>query len=223
MPSTANLPPKAKRRSVLTCAVSSSLKYLRNEPYSQPRHQPSWQRSRSSEKPIKSSDLLILLKNTGVFKSFIRVQIPRQQFQTDHSSMELGPVRRMPEIRTSRKRAQCRKYNILILGASYGSLLASKILFGGHSVKLVCLPGGSRPSSTRKYLRVRLPVKGRRSRLRSTRESSPEKCSAAGAADVDPSEFDLIGLAMQEPQYGSAGVRQLLDGIAQPTFHVCPS
>ncbi|QQO24833.1 hypothetical protein JJB98_23475 [Bradyrhizobium diazoefficiens] len=24
-------------------------------------------------------------------------------------------------------------YNILILGASYGSLLASKILFGGHS------------------------------------------------------------------------------------------
>ena len=32
------------------------------------------------------------------------------------------------------------KYNILIMGASYGSLLASKILFGGHSVKLVCLP-----------------------------------------------------------------------------------
>jgi hypothetical protein len=31
-------------------------------------------------------------------------------------------------------------YNILILGASYGSLLASKLLFGGHSVKLVCLP-----------------------------------------------------------------------------------
>ena len=29
------------------------------------------------------------------------------------------------------------KYNILIMGASYGSLLASKILFGGHSVKLV--------------------------------------------------------------------------------------
>ena len=31
-------------------------------------------------------------------------------------------------------------YNILIMGASYGSLLASKLLFGGHSVKLVCLP-----------------------------------------------------------------------------------
>ena len=35
-------------------------------------------------------------------------------------------------------------YKILILGASYGSLLASKMLFGGHSIHLVCLPGGSR-------------------------------------------------------------------------------
>ena len=31
-------------------------------------------------------------------------------------------------------------YNILIMGASYGSLLASKLLFSGHQVKLVCLP-----------------------------------------------------------------------------------
>ena len=27
--------------------------------------------------------------------------------------------------------------NILILGASYGSLLASKLLFGGHNVRIV--------------------------------------------------------------------------------------
>ena len=26
------------------------------------------------------------------------------------------------------------------MGASYGSLLASKMLFGGHSIHLVCLP-----------------------------------------------------------------------------------
>ena len=31
-------------------------------------------------------------------------------------------------------------YNILLMGASYGSLLASKLLFGGHSIHLVCLP-----------------------------------------------------------------------------------
>ena len=31
-------------------------------------------------------------------------------------------------------------YRILILGASYGSLLATKLLLAGHTVKLVCLP-----------------------------------------------------------------------------------
>ena len=31
-------------------------------------------------------------------------------------------------------------YKILMLGASYGSLLASKMLFGGHSIHLICLP-----------------------------------------------------------------------------------
>ena len=31
-------------------------------------------------------------------------------------------------------------YNILIFGASYGSLLATKLLLGGHTVKLVCVP-----------------------------------------------------------------------------------
>ena len=31
-------------------------------------------------------------------------------------------------------------YKILMMGASYGSLLASKMLFGGHKIHLVCLP-----------------------------------------------------------------------------------
>ena len=30
--------------------------------------------------------------------------------------------------------------NILILGASYGSLLSTKLLMAGHNVSLVCLP-----------------------------------------------------------------------------------
>ena len=29
-------------------------------------------------------------------------------------------------------------YNILLMGASYGSLLASKLLFGGHSTSIWC-------------------------------------------------------------------------------------
>ena len=36
-------------------------------------------------------------------------------------------------------------YKILLMGASYGSLLASKLLFGGHSIHLVCLPAEAAP------------------------------------------------------------------------------
>src|SRR5262249_56145288 len=39
-----------------------------------------------------------------------------------------------------RNRCAMPAYNILLMGASYGSLLASKLLFGGHSIHLVCLP-----------------------------------------------------------------------------------
>ena len=49
-------------------------------------------------------------------------------------------------------------YKILIMGASYGSLLASKILYGGHSVHLVCLPAEADLINAEGF-RVRLPVK----------------------------------------------------------------
>jgi len=51
-------------------------------------------------------------------------------------------------------------YNILILGASYGSLLASKILLGAHSVKLVCLPAEADLINSEGF-RVRIPIRGR--------------------------------------------------------------
>jgi len=106
------------------------------------------------------------------------------------------------------------KYNILILGASYGSLLASKILFGGHSVKLVCLPAEADLINSEGF-RVRMPVRGRSEQVVIDSRELPGKVSAAGAADVDPKDYDLIGLAMQEPQYGSPGVRELLDAVAK--------
>src|SRR6201989_505611 len=96
-------------------------------------------------------------------------------------------------------------YKILIMGASYGSLLASKLLFGGHSVKLVCLPTEADLINSEGF-RVRLPVRGRADPVELDSRKLPGKVTAAGAADVDPSEYDLVGLAMQEPQYGSPGV-----------------
>ena len=52
-------------------------------------------------------------------------------------------------------------YNILIMGASYGSLLASKLLFSGHQVKLVCLPAEADLINAEGF-RVRMPIKGRK-------------------------------------------------------------
>jgi len=102
---------------------------------------------------------------------------------------------------------------ILIMGASYGSLLASKLLFGGNSVKLVCLPAEAEAINT-DGIRVRLPVKGREGLVELHSKALPGDISAAGAGDVDPKDYDLVCLAMQEPQYRSDGVRQLLDKVA---------
>ena len=105
-------------------------------------------------------------------------------------------------------------YNILIMGASYGSLLASKLLFGGHSVKLVCLPAEAELINTEGF-RVRMPVRGRKDPVEIDSRKLKGKVSAAGPGDVNPKDYDLIGLAMQEPQYRAPGVRELLDAVAK--------
>jgi hypothetical protein len=105
-------------------------------------------------------------------------------------------------------------YKILILGASYGSLLASKLMFGGHSVTLVCLPAEADLINSDGF-RVRMPIRGRETPVLIDSRELPGKVSAMGAADANPADYDLIGLAMQEPQYGSPGVRELLDRIAK--------
>ena len=105
-------------------------------------------------------------------------------------------------------------YKILIMGASYGSLLASKILFGGHKVHLVCLPAEADLINAEGF-RVRLPVRGRKDLVELDSRKLPGKVTAGPAAGVNPRDYDLVGLAMQEPQYRSPGVRELLDAVAK--------
>src|SRR3981081_4362869 len=103
---------------------------------------------------------------------------------------------------------------IPVLGASSGSLLASKLLFGGHKIKLVCLPAEADLINAEGF-RVRLPVKGRKDPVEIDSRKLPGKVTASGASGVKPSDYDLVGLAMQEPQYRSPGVRELLDAVAK--------
>jgi hypothetical protein len=105
-------------------------------------------------------------------------------------------------------------YKIMFMGAAYGSLLASKLLFGGHTIKLVCLPNEAE-AINQDGIRVRLPVRGRKNLIELHSRKLPGKLSADGPAAVNPADYDLVALAMQEPQYRSPGVRELLDKVAR--------
>jgi len=105
-------------------------------------------------------------------------------------------------------------YNVLILGASYGSLFATKVVMAGHRVSLVC----TKPTAdliNREGTVVRLPIKGREALLDVASKTLSGKLVAATPDDVDPSQFDLIVLGMQEAQYGSSGVRELTGRVAR--------
>jgi hypothetical protein len=100
------------------------------------------------------------------------------------------------------------------MGASYGSLLASKMLFGGHTIHFVCLPAEADLINAEGF-RVRLPIKGRKDPVVLDSRKLPGKVTAGPAAGVNPKDYDLVGLCMMEPQYRAAGVRELLDAVAR--------
>src|SRR2546430_15344917 len=103
---------------------------------------------------------------------------------------------------------------ILIFGASYGSLLAIKLLLAGHTVRLVCLPAEAELIN-KEGIRVRMPVKGRDGLLEIDSRKAPGKLSADGPRAIKPADYDLVALAMQEPQYRSPGVRELLHAVGK--------
>jgi len=105
-------------------------------------------------------------------------------------------------------------FNILIMGASYGSLLATKLALAGHSARLVCLPAEADLINAEGAI-VRMPVKGRDGLVEINTRNLPGKVTAGGTSGVNPSDYDLVALAMQEPQYRSPGVRELLDAVAK--------
>ncbi|MEO8134918.1 MAG: hypothetical protein ABI831_13170 [Betaproteobacteria bacterium] len=105
-------------------------------------------------------------------------------------------------------------YRVLMLGASYGSLLASKMLLAGHSVSMVCLPAEAELMNEEGF-RVRFPARGNGEFLEVDSRRLPGILTTGGPQAFDPAGYDLVGLAMQEPQYRSPGVRELLDAVAE--------
>ncbi len=103
---------------------------------------------------------------------------------------------------------------ILVFGASYGSLLATKLLMAGHRVTLVCLPEEA-GLINREGTVVRLPVRGRDTPLVLRSADLPGRLDAVTTTQARPQDYDLVALAMQEPQYAAPGVRELLGRVAE--------
>ncbi len=104
--------------------------------------------------------------------------------------------------------------SILILGASYGSLLGTKLLMAGHRVTLVCT-GPTAALINREGTRVRFPVRGAAAPVEVASKGLPGRLAASTPEDADPGAFDLVVLGMQEAQYGAPGVRGLMARIAR--------
>ncbi|NKB27314.1 MAG: hypothetical protein GKR99_07045 [Rhodobacteraceae bacterium] len=104
--------------------------------------------------------------------------------------------------------------NILILGASYGSLLSTKFLMAGHDATLVCQrPGAALINAEGTVLRLALRGEDSPRLIRST--GQPGKLRAMVPGDVTPAEYDLVCLAMAEPQYSAPEVKALMARIAR--------
>jgi hypothetical protein len=107
-----------------------------------------------------------------------------------------------------------KSYSVLIMGASYGSLLGTKLLLAGHSVTLVCTANTANLINAEGTI-VKMPVRGRDELVPIDSNKIAASLRAAVPENVNASDYDLVVLGMQEPQYGLADVRALLNDVAK--------
>jgi hypothetical protein len=104
--------------------------------------------------------------------------------------------------------------NILILGASYGSLLSTKLLMAGHNCTLVCR-ARTAELINRDGTEVRIKLRDEAVHRAIFSRDLPGNVDACPPEDVDLGRYDMVCLAMQEPQYANHTIRVLLIKIAE--------
>ncbi len=102
---------------------------------------------------------------------------------------------------------------MLILGASYGSLLSTKLLMAGHDVTLICRSASATLiNSEGTEVRIKLRDEDKHRAIRSADLAGT--LNAVTPEQARPEEYDIIALAMQEPQYSAPAVAGLMSRIA---------
>ena len=103
---------------------------------------------------------------------------------------------------------------MLILGASYGSLLSTKLLMAGHDVTLICRSASAALiNSEGTEVRIKLRDEDEHRAIRSHHLLGT--LNAVTPEQARPQDYDMIALAMQEPQYSAPAVRGLMTRIAE--------
>jgi hypothetical protein len=106
------------------------------------------------------------------------------------------------------------KRRILVFGASYGSLLAAKLLGAGHAVTLVCRPATAELINA-EGIRVRIPVSSGGEVVEVDSRRLSGHLSTAVPPRIEFASYDLAVLAMQEPQYCAPELRESLAEVAR--------
>jgi len=102
---------------------------------------------------------------------------------------------------------------ILILGASYGSLFATKCLMAGHDATLVCRAPTARLINER-GTHVHIRLEGHDQHRSFASVDLPGRLDARTPEAVEAGAYDLAVLAMQEPQYANHAITTLLAMLA---------
>ncbi|MEO9777745.1 MAG: 2-dehydropantoate 2-reductase N-terminal domain-containing protein [Sedimentitalea sp.] len=105
-------------------------------------------------------------------------------------------------------------YKILILGASYGSLLGTKFLAAGYDVTLVCRDKTAALIND-KGTEVRIKLRDEDDHRSILSADLSGKLDAQTPESAQPQDYDLVCLAMQEPQYSHPSLRDLLGRVAE--------
>src|SRR6187397_2558163 len=91
--------------------------------------------------------------------------------------------------------------------------LPRKLLMAGHNVTLVCWKKTAELIN-RDGTEVRIKLRDEATHRAILSRNLPGTLDATSPADVDLARYDLVGLAMQEPQYTNHTIRVLMIKIA---------